>query len=153
MSYLICISPATVWDDLGRGRSIAQGSNSYRLPALRLALQPRDLVAAPRSSSTTAVWPPLDGAVALRYRQRKPLSTYFLGGTAAPREQVLPGTALDGRWDFAALHHRLTHDPRVVTPASFVVVAEVRKALVHRGLDYYSELAAAASCRGQGPMS
>lgn len=44
-------------------------------------------------------------------------------------------------------------DNGVVDAGALGVIIEVRKALVKRGLDYYSELAAAAPCRGQGPVS
>ena len=71
----------------------------------------------------------LDGTVALQSRKTKPLTTYFPEITAAVGEQIRPGTVLDGeqviyregRCDFTALRQRLTHRPRQLLAASYVV--------------------------------
>jgi hypothetical protein len=64
----------------------------------------------------------------LQSRQTKRLTAYFPEITAAVREQIPAGTVLDGeliiyrdgRCDFTALHHRLTH-PGGAAAASYVV--------------------------------
>ena len=83
-----------------------------------------------RSSTAGLAFHRLDGAVALQSRQHKPLTAYFPEIAAAVAAQIPAGTVLDGelviyrdgRCDFVALHHRLTHRPRrAVAVASYVV--------------------------------